>query len=562
MSEQAPGAVNDDDDVSAALGQRLIASGALTPAGFERARRSPDHGLSFGAVLTSLGLASEHDVAKGLSDVLGLDLVVAAAFPETPVLAGRTSKRFLQRERLLPLAEKDDAVVVAMADPLNREAMRAIEVMAGKPVTPCVAIPGEIDAAIERLYGGDDGGAARPTGVAAVGRDAERLRDRANEAPVIRLVDRMLDRAVEARASDIHIEPSDAGPRLRYRIDGVLRTQDAPPADLQAAIVSRIKIMSMLNYAERRRPQDGRARVVVRGREYDLRISTMPGIHGEGVVIRILDGGGVDLDFDAMGFEPAWRETYLDLLRRPNGIILVTGPTGSGKTTTLYASLQRLNAPERKIVTVEDPVEYQLDGITQVQVDRAVDLDFAAALRAYLRHDPDIVMVGEIRDLETAQIAAQSALTGHLVLSTVHTNSAAATVTRLTDMGLADYLLTATLNGIVSQRLVRRLCPHCREEYAAGAELVGQLDLPVDATLCHPTGCDRCDGTGYRGRIAIGEVLPVDEAIRQLIMRRAPATEIEAAAVAAGMTTIRRDGLAKALAGTTSLDEVLRVTLG
>jgi general secretion pathway protein E len=454
-----------------------------------------------------------------------------------------------------------------MADPLDDFAAEAVGMRLGLPVARAVATAAELEDALERLYGGGRGSLDEIASTAETAEeedteaDVARLRDQASEAPVIRIVNLLIAKAVEARASDIHIEPFESALRVRYRIDGVLREVEAPPARLRAAVISRIKIMARLNIAEHRLPQDGRIKIVVRGKEIDLRVATLPSLHGEGVVLRILDRQGVVLDFDALGFDAASQATLRGLLEKPNGILLVTGPTGSGKTTTLYTALKELNAPEKKILTVEDPVEYQLDGIIQNQVRPKIGLTFAHTLRAFLRQDPDIIMIGEIRDLETAQIAVQAALTGHLVLATVHTNTAAATITRLLDMGVEDYLLTSTLVGILAQRLVRRLCPQCREPYEALPELARQIDpsgTPV--TLYQPKGCPQCNGTGYHGRASILEILPLGDDIRRLILRHAESREIHKAAVEAGMRAMYQDGLAKARAGLTSFEEVARVT--
>ena len=355
---------------------------------------------------------------------------------------------------------------------------------------------------------------------------------------------------------------SEQGLRARYRIDGVLRDIEPPPAQLRAAIISRLKIMARLNIAERRLPQDGRIRVAVRGKDIDLRVATLPTMHGESVVLRVLDRSSVALDFVSLGFEPKALAAYREALARPNGIILVTGPTGSGKTTTLYASLIELNTPDRKVLTVEDPIEYQLDGVNQVQIKPQIGLSFAHVLRSMLRHDPDVIMIGEIRDLETAQIAIQAALTGHLVLSTVHTNNAASTLTRLLDMGVEDYLLPSTLNAIVAQRLVRRLCEHCREAYAPLPELVAQLGLRGDGDIrfWRAVGCGGCHHTGYSGRICINETLIVTDLIRRQLLQHAESTELQRAAVAAGMQPMLQDGIGKMAGGLTSVEEVMRVT--
>ena len=425
--------------------------------------------------------------------------------------------------------------------------------------------PGEIEQALERLYG-------RGAGVAAEGGpavaeqasedDVRRLEDLASEAPVIRLVHELITRAVEAQASDIHVEPREDSLRVRYRIDGVLTTVETLPLAMRAAVTSRIKIMAHLNIAERRLPQDGRIKSTVRGKEIDLRVSTMPTMLGESVVLRILDRSSVQLDFAALGFAGPAHEAFAGLLAQPNGIILVTGPTGSGKTTTLYTALNTLNGAQSKLFTVEDPIEYQLTGVNQIQVQPRIGLTFAHALRSILRQDPDIIMVGEIRDLETAQIAVQASLTGHLVLSTVHTNSAAGTITRLLDMGVENYLLASTVTGILAQRLVRRLCRQCSAPAEASPLLLESLgkrraDL---SGLRKRVGCRACRNTGYLGRTTISELLVMNEAVRQRVLETSPETAIEAAAVEGGMVGMFEDGIDKALRGETTIDEVLRVT--
>lgn len=548
------------------LAQRLVEAGKLQPSGLDRALRvNEETGENLASALTKLGLVSEIDLAAAYAETLGLKLVARTDFPTEPLFEDRLSLRFLQQARVVPMEQGPDGVVLAMADPLDRFAIDAVRMAAGAPVEVRVATPADIEGALHGLYDGGGDRAADITGgdggVDAEA-DVERLRDLASEAPVIRLVNRMIERAVEQRASDIHIEPFEGRIRVRYRVDGVLREAESPADRLAAAIVSRIKIMARLNIAERRLPQDGRIKVVVRGKEFDLRVSTTPSLHGESVVMRILDRDGAVLDFKSLGFLDDTLMTYLSVLERPHGILLVTGPTGSGKTTTLYTSLMRLNSPERKILTVEDPVEYQLDGVLQVQVKPDIELTFARALRSFLRQDPDIMMIGEIRDLETAQIGVQAALTGHLVLSTLHTNDAAGAIARLMDMGVPDYLLTSTINGVAAQRLVRKLCPHCREAREPDAELLDRLGAGDEPprVLYHPTGCDKCNGGGYSGRSALLEVLVMDDTLRRLVLKRADAREIEQAAIEGGMMTIYRDGLRKAAEGITSIDEVLRVT--
>ncbi len=547
----------------------LVSAGKLQATGLERALRVHNEtGEALSTVLTKLGLVSESDLAVALAKALDLPLVAADDFPAAPLLEDKLSLRFLRQARVVPIEMDDEEVALAMADPLDSYAVDAVRLAAGIPAKRRVATPSDIEAALERLYGGsrdrmhdisEDAGAAGDAEA-----DVERLRDLASEAPVIRLVNLLIDRAVEQRASDIHIEPFEGRLRVRYRVDGVLREIDAPPDRLAQAIVSRIKIMARLNIAERRLPQDGRIKVAVRGKEFDLRVATTPSMHGESVVMRILDRDGAVLDFAALGFEQDTLAAYLTALERPHGILLVTGPTGSGKTTTLYTSLIRLNSPERKILTVEDPVEYQLEGVLQVQVKPEIGLTFARALRSFLRHDPDIMMIGEIRDLETAQIAVQAALTGHLVLSTLHTNDATGAVARLMDMGVPDYLLTSTVNGVAAQRLVRRLCPDCREAYEPTAELLARLQASGETTqtLYRPIGCRRCKDSGYSGRAALLEILVMDDDFRRLILKRADVRDLEQAAIERGMRTLYQDGLHKAAKGITSIDEVLRVTWG
>ncbi len=564
--------VDDLDDFEASLGAHLVEQGKLDGPGLERAvRLAGSSGERLGSLLPKLGLVSERDLAEALSRLLDLPLVGPSEFPETPLLEEKLSPRFLRESRVLPVSEGDDGLVLAMADPLDDYVLDALRLTSGRDLLVCVGEPSELEAAIERLYGDGQAGAGQV--VEEVGEvsgdgldlDVEHLKDLASEAPVIRLVNQLIHRAVEARASDIHIEPFENRVRVRYRVDGVLMEMDPPPARFRAAIVSRVKIMARLNIAERRLPQDGRIKLAIRGVPIDLRVSSIPTMHGEGVVLRILDRQGVELDFAKLGITGRNLETYRRVLERPHGVFLVTGPTGSGKTTTLYASLVTLNKASQKLLTVEDPIEYQLEGVNQIQVQPNIGLSFAHVLRSILRQDPDIIMIGEIRDVETAEIAVQAALTGHLVLSTLHTNDAAGTITRLLDMGVEDYLVTSTLNGIAAQRLVRCLCHGCRRQEPALPELVAQLGLerfasggPVE--LWHAVGCERCNGTGYRGRTGVVELLVVDDAIRRLILRRAEAKELQRAALEGGMVSMYEDAMRKALDGVTTVEEVLRVT--
>ncbi len=569
--------VPDVGDFEASLGSLLVERGKLDRSGLERALRvAASREERLGTLLPKLGLVSERDLAEALSELLELPLVGAADFPQEPLLSDKLSSRFLRESHVLPLEDREEGLVLALSDPLDDYVLDALRLTSGRDLLICVAEPSELEAAIERLYGAGRDARGRDVeeidgtlsvGEAGLDLDVERLKDLASEAPVIRLVNQLIHRAVEARASDIHIEPYEGRLRIRYRVDGVLLEIDPPAARFRAALVSRVKIMARLNIAERRLPQDGRIKLAIRGVPIDLRVSTIPTMHGEGVVLRVLDRQNVELDFGKLGIRGRNLETYRSVLERPHGVFLVTGPTGSGKTTTLYASLVTLNSPEKKLLTVEDPIEYQLDGVNQIQVQPNIGLTFAHVLRSILRQDPDIIMIGEIRDVETAEIAVQAALTGHLVLSTLHTNDAAGTITRLLDMGVEDYLVTSTLNGVAAQRLVRTLCRDCRRQEKALPELAAQLDLERflpgssgNVSLWQAVGCETCSGTGYRGRTTLVETLVVNDEIRRLILRRAEARELQKAAVEGGMSSMYEDGIRKALAGVTTVEEVLRVT--
>ena len=549
----------------AQLCELLSSAGKLNPTDRARAERAADAGQGrLHHLLVRLGIVNERDMAAALAEMLDLPLATSADFPIIPVAAECLSQRFLQEALAIPLAVLDDSIDVAVSDPLDDFTRQAIALATGLAVTLRVGLPGEIEAALKDIYGRPDGADAvadELDGLVGDGdEDLETLRDLAREAPVIRIVNLLIARAVEDRASDIHLESFRGHLALRYRIDGGLVEIEPPPLALRAAIISRIKIMAGLDIAERRLPQDGRIRAAVRGQSVDLRVSTLPMMHGESVVLRILDRSGLDLKLEALGFGAQTATTYRRALAAPNGIVLITGPTGSGKTSTLYASMLEIQNTSRKIVTVEDPVEYELPGVNQIQTQSGIGLTFAATLRSILRHDPDIIMIGEIRDRETAEIAVQAALTGHLVLSTLHTNSAAAAISRLLDMDIESYLLTSTLEMVVAQRLVRRLCPECRQAYQPSPELVGRLALQGDtARLWRPVGCSACNGRGFRGRMAVLEAMSLDETLNRAILRAAHASELHQCAVDGGMIPIYQDGLVKALAGETTLDEVMRV---
>jgi general secretion pathway protein E len=547
----------------------LLKKGRLKEADLLRAKRLYEEGneTSLTSLLARLGLASERDVAESTAEVLGIPMLAAKDAPENPPDNIQVSMRFLKTHHVCPVAATDDHVQVLVADPLDRFAVDAMAMAIGKPIAARIGLRSEIDDLIERYYG--QGRSAMGTIVenldeAARGEDdVEHLRDLASEAPVIRLVNLLLQRAVESRASDIHIEPFENRLKVRYRIDGVLHEVESPPSSSTAAVISRVKIMAKLNIAERRLPQDGRIMLQSQGKALDLRVSTVPTSYGESVVMRILDREALVLDFNSLGFTDEFLPGFLKVLDQPHGIMLVTGPTGSGKTTTLYTALQKINQPDVKIITVEDPVEYQLEGVNQIQVKPQIGLDFASALRSIVRQDPDIIMIGEMRDLDTAKIAIQSALTGHLVLSTLHTNSAAGAVTRLLDMGVDDYLMCSTVNGVLAQRLVRKLDSSSAEKYLAMEEVIQEHKLRrfTDAKqieLYRPVPNAR-SMSGYAGRTTIMEFLVMNDPIRKLIMQRSGMGEIERLAQEHGMRTMYEDGLAKSLRGLTTIEEVLRV---
>ena len=524
-------------------------------------------GGSLDRVLVSLGLVSELDASRALAEHLKLPFVTADAFPESLPEPDGLLPDFLKTHHVLPLRVESGQLDVAMAAPQDEFVLKALRLTTGLVVRPAVGLPSDIDKALSRFL---DEPSSDPEQAEAgdfdtdAGDFVEHLRDLASEAPVIRLVNTIIGRVIELRASDIHLEPFDDGLHVRYRIDGVLHPGEVVPAAQGAAVSSRVKLLAHLDIAERRLPQDGRIKTRVKGRELDLRVSTVPTVHGESVVMRVLDRASVRLSLEDMGFEKDTLARFNQLIHRPHGILLVTGPTGSGKTTTLYAALAKLDSVSQKIITVEDPVEYQLEGINQIQVHSQINLTFANALRSILRQDPDIIMIGEMRDGETAQIAVQSSLTGHLVLSTLHTNTAASAVVRMQDMGVERYLITSTVNGVLAQRLVRRLCPHCKTPVQPDPALLQSSGLgrflSGGAPVYEARGCDHCRGTGYQGRTAIHELLVVDEAMRSAILQGLDASALQSIAVKAGMYTLYDDGLRKVAAGVTSLDEVLRAT--
>lgn len=555
------------------LGELLEAEGKLSARDVERALLAQaEMGDLFGRVLVKLGLVSETDVARVLARQLEVTLLSAADYPEQPPVLSGLSREFLVGNNVVPVALSAERVTFAAAVPQDPYIAKALALAVDRPVRLQLGTDSDIARALEQMLSGEraddedeDAGLDQFAGQSD-DEFIEHLRDLASEAPVIRLVNQLIHRALDLGASDIHIEPFEDGLHLRYRVDGVLQDMpDPPPASLAPAIASRIKLLSQMNIAERRLPQDGRIMTRVKGHELDLRVSTIPTVHGESIVMRVLDRESIRLSLPDMGFSADTLRRLQELLARPHGVLLVTGPTGSGKTTTLYASLASMKARDRKIITVEDPVEYQLPGVNQIQVQTQIALSFARALRAILRQDPDIIMIGEMRDTETAQIGVQSALTGHLVLSTLHTNTAAGAITRLEDMGIERYLITSSVNGVLAQRLLRTLCPRCKTPRELSPAAMAQYGIkrfmpPGARRVYEAAGCEHCLHSGYTGRTAIHELFMLDDDIRRVIHAGADAAQLHASAREQGMITLYEDGLRKVAEGLTSLEEVLRVT--
>jgi len=540
------------------LGEILIERKLITPDDLARALdiQKERGGEKLGKIMVDLGFIAMRDVLAALAEQLQVPVLTLEGPPAVSPELENLAPRFLRQFRCLPVALHDHTVTLAMADPLDFETRNAVASSTGLTVLAGIALEQEILDSIDRYYGQTAKNEAELASPVGESEDLEHLRDMASEAPVIRLVNAMIGQAVEQRASDIHIEPFEKEFRIRYRIDGVLASQSPPPRELKAAIISRVKLMAKLNIAERRLPQDGRIKIKTLGREVDLRVSTLPTLYGESVVMRLLDRSAGDFyDLERLGFDDHMlrRMTYYTSL--PHGIFLVTGPTGSGKSTTLYSALKRINQTDKKIITIEDPVEYQMDGINQIHVNPQIGLTFAGGLRHIVRQDPDVIMVGEIRDQETADIAIRAALTGHFVYSTLHTNDAPSAITRLTDMGVENYLLTSSLVEVLAQRLVRVICPQCRHS-------AGEVTAPNGDRLpsFRGAGCEHCFGSGYRGRVGIFELMELNEELRAIIMRNEDASIITAAARRNGMRNLRDDGWEKVARGVTTPDEVIRVT--
>jgi general secretion pathway protein E len=551
------------------LGEILVQEGLTTSEVVQRAlARAQTNGERIGEALVALGAVTEDDVLRALSLQQDLPYLWREEFPSSVPVLKNVSAKYLRQVRVCPISLDGTVLTVASADPLNTLVTDELRQATGLSVKVVISAAAAITEAIDRTYEGaatplqrivegmdDDDGAGGDE-------DLNHLRDMAFEAPVVRLVNLLVENAISAEASDIHIEPFEDTLRIRYRIDGVLYEQEAPPRRLQAAVTSRIKIMAEMNIAERRLPQDGRIRVTLHGQRVDIRVSTMPTVHGESIVMRLLQRSSVFHPLEQLGFPGDLLKRFQALIKRPHGIMLVTGPTGSGKTTTLYAALDKINAPGVKIITVEDPVEYQLKGVNQIAVKPKIGLTFAQGLRHIVRQDPDVILVGEIRDLETAEIAIQASLTGHLVFSTLHTNDAPGAITRLQDMGVEGYLVASVLEGVLAQRLVRRICPACRVPDAPSAADLDALGIeaPPGTVLFRGKGCDECRGTGYRGRSGIYELFAIDEDARSLILRHASTRDIRQHAIQRGMVTLRMDGYKRACEGVTTIEEILRVT--
>src|SRR5215207_5482169 len=549
----------------------LLAEGKVTRDQLEEAQRArSEDRRDLSDILLSLGYIGKADLAKALAKKLRLAYVELTEKIVDPQAAALLDRRLLRKHGVVPLRVEEGRLIVATSRPDNFYMLEDLAMLSGYPVTPVVAVEDDIERVLNRvftikqevaeLFEDGAGPAVEEQPEIDLGVEA-----RPDEAPIIRLVTALLQRAVSEGASDIHVEPRAGELKVRYRVDGVLREAMSVPPRLRAGMVSRLKVLADLDIAERRVPQDGRFSVRMRGRKIDLRAATLPTVFGEKVVLRLLDTQSVEMDLSKLGFEPKVLERYEEVFRRPYGTILVTGPTGSGKSTTLYATLAELNSPEKNIITVEDPVEYRLAGVNQVQVNARAGLTFASGLRSILRSDPDVVMIGEIRDFETAKTSVEAALTGHLVLATLHTNNAPAAVTRLTEMGVEPFLTASAVDCVIAQRLARRLCDRCKQPVAIEREILEALDFPFGSlgpedewSFHRAVGCERCGGTGYRGRIGIYEMMVVGEELSEAILRRSSSGEIAQAAEREGMVRLRDDGLLKAASGVSTIEEVLQ----
>ncbi len=555
--------------------QHLLQTGTVSQEDLEIAKK---HAMRSGKrvqdALLEFGLLSTRKYAENLSLFFHLSFIDLSDLEITPIQDLPVTVQFLRQYRILPITMNDSALQLVIADPMNLAALDNLKSVVNRSIEVFVADSIEIERRIEEVYGS---GASVMTTILEgmqeedleiLGRDEDQnidaLRDMASEAPVIKLVNLIFSQAVEIGASDIHIEPFEGDLKIRYRVDGVLYDQESPPKRFQSAIISRVKILSRLNIAEHRLPQDGRIRLRIMGQVIDVRVSTVPTMYGESVVMRLLDQSSMFIQLEQLGFPGDLLDVFKGLIQHPHGMILVTGPTGSGKTTTLYAALDKINRPDKKIITIEEPVEYQLKGVNQIQVNSKIGLTFASGLRSIVRQDPDVIMVGEIRDVETAEIAIQSALTGHLVFSTVHTNDACGAITRLQDMGVENYLTASCLDGVLAQRLVRKICQECKRPTTVDPKALKELEVEngdVGKLIAyHGSGCKRCNNSGYRGRLGIYELFIVTDRFKDLIIEKAGSNILKREARRSGMRTLREDGWQKVKAGLTTIEEVMRVT--
>ncbi|MBA2693458.1 MAG: Flp pilus assembly complex ATPase component TadA [Rubrobacter sp.] len=557
------------------ISEGVISEGVISEAQLHQAREmQQDDPRDLGKILISLGFVSSEDVARAQARRLRLRYVEVTEKDVDKGALGLVPDNLLRKHRALPLKLEDGRLVIALGDPLNIQALEDLRMSSGHPVSPVVASEEAIDKALIKLF-------AAGENMTSILEDADRDEDdtsdegaeidlgissRPDERPVIRLVSSILQQAISERASDIHVEPRSNNLAIRFRVDGMIRDIMSIPPKLQSGVTARLKIIANLNIAEKRLPQDGRFSVKIGGQKVDFRVATLPTVFGEKMVLRLLETSNILMELTDLGFSPEVYKIYREVFNRPYGAILVTGPTGSGKSTTLYATLNELNTPEKNIITVEDPVEYRIGGINQVQTNSRVGLTFATALRNILRSDPDVVMIGEIRDYETAKIAVESAMTGHLVLATLHTNDAPGALTRLTDMGVEPFLTSSSVDCVIAQRLARRLCERCKRPIEVERAVLGDAGFPFDLmkgepNFHEPVGCDKCGGTGYRGRLGIYELMVMTEKIKDLLLARGSDDEIARAAHEAGMAPLRSDGLLKAARGRTSIGEVLRTVV-
>jgi len=557
------------------LGQVLISQGKLDPDDLEQAVREHNKtGDRLAEVIVRMGLGSEEDVQRALAEQLQMPFVKISERQIAKDVLEKIPAKLVNHYNLVPLEQNNGTLRVAVVDPLNIHMLDDLRFLLKLDIEPSVSTKKEIDDAIKRYYGI---GAATVEGLMEDNRDdgnpvdaergVENIDEMAEDASIVRFVNQIINEAMNDRATDIHVEPLEQELRVRYRIDGLLYEAAIPPSikRFQSAIISRVKIMADLNIAERRLPQDGKIKIKAGEKEYDLRVSTVPTPYGESIAIRILSRESELVNLERLGLDSHNLALMSGMIEKPHGILFVTGPTGSGKSTTLYASLSTINKTDKKILTVEDPIEYRIPGVTQVQVQEHIDLTFKNVLRSFLRQDPDVIMVGETRDAETAQTAIQAALTGHMVFSTLHTNDACGAVSRLLDMGIEPFLIASSVEGLIAQRLVRVLCPHCKESYTPGEEVFNRLRqqrINVEgANFMRPVGCEKCRFTGFRGRTAIYEIVKITEALKALIVERRPANVLKKQAIADGLRTIREDGFIKVKAGVTTIDEVMRVTM-